>query len=67
MKFSLFSKSKVKPRKKIKAGTRTLRVFTVKGKSMTMLQMSEKFGVPYHTLYQRIVNLGWAVERAIKA
>ena len=41
------------------------RKVTYKNKIITMAELSEATGKPYHLLYQRIVKLGWSVSEAV--
>ncbi len=42
------------------------RVFTIAGKRMTLAEISEKFGIRYSLLHERL-SYGWTIEKAIDA
>lgn len=43
----------------------TSRFLTYQGETLTVAEWSEKTGIPYFDLYQRIAKLGWSTERAL--
>lgn len=40
-------------------------VLEFEGKSLTLAEWAEKLNIPYHTLYGRIHNYGWSIEKAL--
>lgn len=42
----------------------TLRI-TYNGKTQTLIEWANELGLPYHTLYERVVTQGWELGRAI--
>jgi len=45
---------------------RNNRMVVYGGKEMPLVVLSEKTGVPYHRLHERIVRRGWSIEDAVK-
>jgi hypothetical protein len=39
--------------------------FEVNGRSISLAEISELSGVPYHTLYSRLFSYGWTLERCL--
>ena len=46
---------------------RTNVLWTFAGKTQTLQQWSEEFGIKYKTLWDRVFRRGWSVERALGA
>lgn len=45
--------------------TRRNSYFVVHGERHTIGELSKLYGIPYERLYQRVVKLGWTIERAL--
>jgi undecaprenyl pyrophosphate synthase len=45
--------------------TRSNRILTYEGQSMTMVEWAEELGIKYVTLKTRLNKLGWSVEKSL--
>ena len=45
--------------------TRHIRVYEYNGRTQGITAWSKEFGLKYATLYQRLTQLGWDIERAL--
>lgn len=45
--------------------TRSNNLVSVGGEVMSVAEAADRHGLPYHRVYQRIMRLGWPVERAL--
>lgn len=49
-----------------KANTKVFNVFEYKGETLSLTQLSEKYNIPYHTLFARIRKWNWTLEKSLE-